>query len=102
MFFISNFVALPVIQSQSSVDASAGQQAILHCSATGIDTPTISWASGGVDVGTSNNSRLTLHANGSLVINSTRVLDTGSYFCIAKNKAGTTTAVTALNVTGKS
>lgn len=52
-------------------------------------------------MGTSNNSRITLHMNGTLVINDAEVLDSGKYLCTAKNKAGSVTNTTTLNVTGK-
>ena len=74
---------------------------MLPCSATGNDTPTISWRLGGVKVGTSNSSRLTLQVNGSLVITNASVMDSGDYLCIAKNLAGNATSVTSLVVNGK-
>ena len=97
---IIEFLAIPIIQSHPSILTEAGLQTILHCDATGIDTPTISWRSGGIDVGTSNDSRLISYSNGSLVITNTKVLDTGNYSCIAKNEAGSTSFTTTLNVTG--
>ena len=74
---------------------------MLPCSATGIDTPTVSWRLGGVDVGATSSSRLTLHTNGSLVINNASVMDSGDYLCIAKNLAGSVNSTTTLVVIGK-
>ena len=100
VYCITKSLAVPVIQLQPSTATEAGEQTILHCNATGIDTPTVSWRSGGIDVGSSNDSRLTSYSNGSLVITDTKVLDTGNYSCIAENKAGSTNFTTTLNVTG--
>ena len=97
---VTKILAVPVIRLQPSTATEAGRQTILHCNATGIDTPTVSWRSGGIDVGSSNDSRLTSYSNGSLVITDTEVLDTGTYSCIAENKAGSTNFTTTLNVTG--
>ena len=74
---------------------------MLPCSATGIDTPTISWRLAGTDMGATNSSRLTLHANGSLVINNASVVDSGDYLCTAKNLAGSVSSTTTLVVNGK-
>ena len=74
---------------------------MLPCSATGIDTPTVSWRLGGVDVGAISSSRLTLHTNGSLVINNASVVDSGDYLCIAKNMAGSVNSTTTLVIIGK-
>ena len=97
---VTKSLAVPVIQLQPSTVTEAGLQTILHCDATGIDTPTVSWRAGGMDVGTSNDSRLISYPNGSLVITDTKVLDSGNYSCVAKNKAGSTSFTTTLNVTG--
>lgn len=95
------FLAHPVIQSQSGIMTSVGQQVVLPCSATGIDTPTVSWRLEGREVGTSNSSRVTLHANGSLVINDVAVMDSGDYLCTAKNLAGNVSSTTSVVVNGK-
>ena len=97
---VTKFLAVPVIQLQPTTVTEAGRQTILHCNATGIDTPTVSWRSGGIVVGTSNDSRLISYSNGSLVITDTKVLDTGNYSCIAENKAGSVNSTITLNVTG--
>ena len=100
---LSYFVAYPVIHgpSQSNITSSVGQQVVLPCSATGIDTPTASWRLEGVDVGTTDSSRLTLYANGSLVINNASIMDSGDYLCTAKNLAGSVNSTTTLVVNGK-
>ena len=100
---LSYFVAYPVIHcpSQSYIRSSVGQQVVLPCSATGIDTPTTSWRLEGVDVGTTDSSRLTLYGNGSLVINNASIIDSGDYLCTAKNLAGSVSLTTTLVVNGK-
>ena len=90
------------MQPNAVVATEVGQQAILHCNATGTDPPTIIWRSSeGVDVGNTNNSRMASHANGSLVIYNTEISDTGRYTCIATNRAGSINFTTMLNVTGE-
>lgn len=81
-------------------EVQVGQQAILHCNATGIDTPAISWRLGGVDVESYNNSRLTSLANGSLVIDNTEIMDSGNYSCVAHNRAGNASCTMILVVNG--
>ncbi len=63
-----------------------GQKAILNCRARGIPAPTIKWASG--DDGAfplPPNPRFKMTSGNSLVIESTNISDSGTYYCIASN-----------------
>lgn len=63
-----------------------GQKAILNCRARGIPAPTIKWASG--DDGAfplPPNPRFKIIRRNSVLIESTNISDSGTYYCIASN-----------------
>ena len=100
-FFLLAFPKFTVRPATTTNVRSQGQT-ILTCKAMGINTPTISWRVGGVDVESLNSSRLASYENGSLVINDTKFEDNSkSYSCMATNRADSMISTTNLNVTGK-
>ena len=89
------------VHPDTTTNVRSWEQTILTCTAMGINTPTISWRVGEVDVESLNNSRLASYENGSLVINNTKFEDnSNSYSCVATNRVGSKTSTTVLNVTG--
>ena len=70
----------------SEIKMLQGQRAILNCRARGIPVPLIKWASG--DDGAfplPRSDRFKVTRENSLVIYSTNVTDSGTYYCIASN-----------------
>jgi len=103
LFFI--LLAFPEfrVHPDTTINVRSQEQTILTCTAMGINTPTISWRVGEVDVESLNSSRLASYENGSLVINDTKFEDnSNSYSCVATNRVGSKTSTTVLNVTGTS
>ncbi|XP_026224665.1 neural cell adhesion molecule L1.2 isoform X3 [Anabas testudineus] len=67
-----------------------GETVRLDCQADGIPTPTISWTVNGLPLpATEKESRHTLTASGSLILNEVKFKDTAIYQCRASNKHGT-------------
>ncbi|KAM7404693.1 hypothetical protein PAMP_012017 [Pampus punctatissimus] len=67
-----------------------GENVRLDCQANGFPTPTISWTINGIPLSAiDNDSRRTVTASGSLVLNDVNFGDTAIYQCRASNKHGT-------------
>ena len=77
-----------------------GESIIIHCRASGFPPPQISWQKDYQDI-PRNSLAMRVLSDGSLVINSTRVGDTGQYACLANNVAGFQTRQVTLKVQGR-
>lgn len=77
-----------------------GEPLQLRCSFTGIPHPTISWHLND-DVVIPDNSRIELLANNTVLnIHNVKRDDEGTYRCIGRNRVGTTSFETKLEITG--
>lgn len=82
-----------------TITVDEGQQAMLRCSAEGTPRPVISWLSPRRrNLTIRSHGRVTVHNNGTLVIKSAEVQDSGVYLCFASNTAGNDTLMTSLAV----
>ena len=72
---------------------------LLHCPATGIPQPNVTWFKDNYDV--SAMSFITVFDNGTLEILSVQDIDKGEYTCVASNGAGSDTATVTLDVGGE-
>lgn len=87
-----------------STGVESGKSVLLKCIATGQPKPSIEWRAPNDDVYrlTSDDFEgITVHQDGSMLIEDIRLADSGKFTCIAKNKKGTIEAKTEITVTGK-
>ncbi|XP_028259472.1 hemicentin-1 [Parambassis ranga] len=61
---------------------------VLECVVSGVPPPRVTWRKHGAELA-GNNPRYTFAEDGSLLIHSAQVTDTGRYLCMATNQAGT-------------
>ncbi len=106
MFFVLATPQAPMITEDpvNVVVSSAGQNATLSCSASGVPLPTYSWSLNDVTVtGSSTVAIVSLSEGGSsLVLSSVDGNDIGEYSCLASNSQGTALSDTALvEIAGK-
>ncbi|KAG8436526.1 hypothetical protein GDO86_007581 [Hymenochirus boettgeri] len=86
--FILSVQVPPSIQEGPSVVKTFVNDSInLECIATGVPLPRIAWRKDG-SILSNHNTRLVISGTGSLYISSTKVADSGEYFCLATNAAG--------------
>lgn len=86
-----------------SSEVEAGKSLLLKCIATGNPMPTIEWKAPNEDVYrlTSDDFEgVTVHQDGSMLIEDIRTSDKGTYTCIAKGSQGSVQAETKVDVTG--
>lgn len=89
---------LPVItRSPEDVRVRKGTPIVLHCSAAGNPSPSISWVTPRFGSVVTTINEATLYENGSLFISSASLTDTGEYTCLVRNIVGM--AMTAGSVT---
>ena len=101
VYFFSSSVP-PIIKDalDETIAVGLGQSIIIHCRASGFPPPQISWQKDFRDI-PKNSLAMRVMSDGSLVINSTRVGDSGQYACLANNVAGFQTRQVTLKVQGK-
>ena len=87
-----------MISDSLNFTITAGQTAVLQCSAEGFPNPHYSWKKGGKVVNIMD--RFTLFAGGSLRIERVEYADQGMYTCQASNSGGTDTLSVYLKVHG--
>lgn len=94
----------PVISGISkSSEVDSGKSLLLKCVAEGTPTPTIEWRAPNDDIYrlTSDDFEgVTVHQDGSILIEDIRHSDGGDYFCVAKNSKGSVEAKTTITVVG--
>ena len=76
------------------------KEVIIHCRASGIPPPTITWNLNGVNI-QHNEIKFEDYKNGTLKIKRVMPTDEGSLQCLAGNAAGIDTAASSINVVGK-
>ncbi|XP_057705567.1 matrix-remodeling-associated protein 5 isoform X2 [Corythoichthys intestinalis] len=88
--------------NKASVSVLAEGDVVLHCEATGIPEPSISWTkvSTGATIPANNKhgSRFEVFKNGTFVIKTVQLQDRGQYLCTAQNKFGSDRMVITLAV----
>uniref|UniRef100_A0A8C3X735 Immunoglobulin superfamily member 10 n=1 Tax=Cyanoderma ruficeps TaxID=181631 RepID=A0A8C3X735_9PASS len=96
-------VAAPQIKhsDRTHVTVAAGDTALLDCEAAGEPRAQISWLLPSSELISSSSGRLSLHANGSLSIGASSLLDAGQYLCLARNPGGDDTKLYRLDVAAK-
>ncbi|KAJ8038941.1 Hemicentin-1 [Holothuria leucospilota] len=87
IFTLQVLVPPRILQEADTIYVTAGFPAYLHCQASGFPSPTITWEKN-MRLVTSNVNAIQQYENGTLMINSTRLVDSGVYMCIAENEAG--------------
>ena len=85
----------------SSMLATVGASALLHCPLTSHPAARITWYHGHRAVGQSSGTGVSVRGNGSLSISPVLKSHNGDYRCVATNQYGTAEANTVLQVTGK-
>ncbi|XP_071802833.1 hemicentin-1-like isoform X2 [Asterias amurensis] len=97
--FILEVHVPPIIEDalDETIAVGLGQSIIIHCRASGFPPPQISWQKDFRDI-PKNSLAMRVMSDGSLVINSTRVGDSGQYACLANNVAGFQTRQVTLKV----
>ncbi|NWV42606.1 HMCN1 protein, partial [Grantiella picta] len=86
-FLLAVHVAPTIRSSSQTYVVHINTSALLECAAEGVPTPRITWRKDGA-VFTGNNSRYSVLEDGSLLIPSAQVSDTGRFVCMATNAAG--------------
>ncbi|XP_061867610.1 hemicentin-2 [Colius striatus] len=81
------------------VTATEGAAVALRCNATGVPTPTVTWAKGTEPILLS--SRYHFEPDGTLLIPSSSSEDSGTYFCTATNAAGFSSQEMQLSISTK-
>ncbi|XP_038063967.1 hemicentin-1-like isoform X2 [Patiria miniata] len=89
IIFIVEVQVPPVIEDplKEVIAVGLGQSVVIPCRASGFPPPDISWQKNYQDI-PKNSLAMRVMLDGSLVINSTRVGDTGQYACLANSVAG--------------
>ncbi|KAM5291805.1 immunoglobulin superfamily member 10 [Ctenodactylus gundi] len=87
--------------SKTTVRIRAGATAVLDCEVTGEPKPQIFWLLPSSDMISFSNDRYTIHTNGSLSINTAKLLDSGEYVCVARNPSGDDTKMYKLEVVSR-
>ncbi|XP_037592361.1 immunoglobulin superfamily member 10 [Cebus imitator] len=78
-----------------------GDAAVLDCEVIGDPKPKIFWLLPSNDMISFSTDRYTFHANGSLIINKVKLLDSGEYVCVARNPSGDDTKMYKLDIVSK-
>ncbi|XP_061594740.1 hemicentin-1 [Cololabis saira] len=81
-------VAPTIKDGSQTVSVVINQPAVLECVVDGVPTPRITWRKNGVMLA-GNSPRYAFAEDGSLLIHTAQVTDTGRYLCMATNPAGT-------------
>ena len=81
-----------------SIETAAETSISVHCAASGVPKPTITWFKDG-EVFTSS-ARVFIYSNGSLEIPKALSSDSGEYSCSARNRIGESTMTSTVTVVG--
>ncbi|XP_053737549.1 hemicentin-1 isoform X1 [Synchiropus splendidus] len=87
-FNVAVNVAPTIKDGPQTVSVHVDKPAVLECIVSGVPPPRVTWRKHGALL-TENVSRYTFGEDGSLLIHSAQVTDTGRYLCMATNQAGT-------------
>ncbi|XP_029939526.1 hemicentin-1, partial [Salarias fasciatus] len=87
-FNLSVNVAPTIKDGLQTVSVHINKRAVLECIVSGVPPPRVTWRKHGAILA-ANNPRYTFKKDGSLLIHSAQVTDTGRYLCMATNQAGT-------------
>ena len=89
----------PTIQQLSgTIDATAGFQAVLDCTAYGSPAPIVTWLVGDVQLPDVSFPRVSVATNHSLLISNVQTTDALIYYCLASSIVGQTTGTYLLRV----
>ncbi|XP_040264776.1 hemicentin-1 isoform X1 [Bufo bufo] len=86
-----------ISKSQTEISVKVGDSVILPCEVKSVPPPFITWAKEAQLISPFSQ-RHNIHPSGSMKIFETRVMDTGTYTCVATNIAGNVTQSVKLNV----
>ncbi|XP_014109750.1 PREDICTED: immunoglobulin superfamily member 10 [Pseudopodoces humilis] len=100
---VTVIVAAPQIKHnyKTRIAVTAGDTALLDCEAAGEPRAQIFWLLPSSETISLSTDRHSLHANGSLSISPTSLLDAGEYVCVARNPGGDDTKLYKLDVAAK-
>ncbi|XP_033372666.1 immunoglobulin superfamily member 10 [Parus major] len=100
---VTVIVAAPQIKHnyKTHIAVTAGDTALLDCEAAGEPRAQIFWLLPSSEMISLSTDRHSLHANGSLSISPTSLLDAGEYMCVARNPGGDDTKLYKLDVAAK-
>ncbi|KAM5165132.1 immunoglobulin superfamily member 10 [Mantella aurantiaca] len=90
--------------SPKSTEMNYGDKLMLNCTATGEPMPKIIWrlpSKAVVDQWHRMGSRIQVHPNGSLIVQSVNEKDAGDYLCVARNKMGDDVILMKVSITMK-
>jgi len=88
-----------IVEQPADQSVLEGESASLHCRASGVPRPSVSWLKNDLDLPV--DARLRLDDNGTLQLTQLKRTDSGVYRCVASNSLGSVSEFARLHVFGE-